>query len=228
MLTDRYKGAILFAAALHDGHLRKGSEVAYLSHLLSVSALVLENGGDEEEAIAALLHDAIEDRGDDYTSELAVEPRRGRDALRRDIERRYGARVRAIVEACTDDEDFAKPAPGEQGSVEAWRARKEHHLQQLGGPQDAGVLRVACADKLHNARTLLLDYEEHGEALWGRFRSRTRENQLWYFESMAALFSRHAAERRDAGLARLASELRNVVARIRALGSERAAQDRAR
>jgi (p)ppGpp synthase/HD superfamily hydrolase len=228
MLTDRYKGAILFAAALHDGQLRKGSEVAYLSHLLSVSALVMEHGGDEQEAIAALLHDAIEDRGDDYLSEFLVEPRRGRDALRRDLELRYGARVRAIVEACTDDEDFAKPPPGEAGSVEAWRARKQHHIERLAAPQDPGVWRVACADKLHNARTILLDYEEHGEALWARFRSRSRENQLWYFESMAALFVRHAAERRDAGLARLAAELRAVAARIRALGAERSAQERAR
>ncbi len=77
MLTSRYKSAMQFAATVHDGHLRKGTQVAYLSHLMSVSALVMENGGNEDEAIAALLHDAIEDRGDVYESPFRMEPRTG-------------------------------------------------------------------------------------------------------------------------------------------------------
>lgn len=217
MLTDRYKDAILFAARLHDGHMRKDTEIAYLSHLLSVSALVIENGGDEAEAIAALLHDAVEDQGDDYESEYLVDPRRGREALKRDIELRYGARVRSIVQACTDDEDFEKPPSGALGDVESWRARKAHHLDALAQEEDAGTLRVACADKLHNARTILLDYEEHGEGLWRRFRARTRENQVWYFLSMAAVFRRHAQQAGDVGLQRLVAELETVTARIRDL-----------
>lgn len=217
MLTERYKEAILFAAQLHDGHMRKGTEIAYLSHLLSVSALVLENGGDEEEAIAALLHDALEDQGDDYESAFLVEPRHGRKALKRDIELKYGVRVRAIVEACTDDEDFVKPPDDELGDVEEWRARKRHHLDALAAQTDRGALRVACSDKLHNARSILLDYEEHGEVLWRRFRSRSRDNQVWYFESMAAVFRRHAQETGDLGLQRLAVELVTVVERIQGL-----------
>lgn len=217
MLTDRYKDAILFAARLHDGHMRKGTEIAYLSHLLSVSALVMENGGDEEEAIAALLHDALEDQGDEYESEFRVEPSRGRAALKRDLELKYGERVRAIVEACTDDEDYEKPPAGELGDVEAWRARKLHHIDVLAGQRDVGVLRVACSDKLHNARTILLDYEEHGDALWTRFRARSRENQIWYFDSMGAVFRRHAQEIGDLGLQRLVVELETVVDRMREL-----------
>jgi len=224
MLTDRYKDAMLFAARLHDGHMRKETEIAYLSHLLSVSALVMEGGGDEEEAIAALLHDAVEDQGDDYESDHLVEPRRGRAALRRDIELRYGERVRRIVEACTDDEDFEKPAAGETGSVDAWRARKAHHLDRLAWQEDRGVLRVACADKLHNARSILLDYEEHGEALWDRFRARTKANQLWYYDGMSAVFRRHAEECGDPGLVRLARELALVVDRIRSLGQAEGAR----
>jgi (p)ppGpp synthase/HD superfamily hydrolase len=106
MLSDRYKDALLFAARLHDRQTRKGTQVAYLTHLMSVSALVMENGGDEEQGIAALLHDALEDQGKDYASEYFLEPRRGRAALKRDIELKYGARVLAIVIGCTDDEDF--------------------------------------------------------------------------------------------------------------------------
>jgi len=214
VLTDRYKDAILFAARLHDGHMRKETEVAYLAHLLSVSALVLESGGDEDEAIAALLHDAVEDQGDDYESDFLVEPRRGRSALKRDLELRYGARVRGIVESCTDDEDFEKAEPGGPGVEDAWRVRKARHLEHLAWQEDSGTLRVACADKLHNARSILLDYEEHGEALWGRFRARTKENQLWYYRSMAALFRRHAEEIGDVGLLRLSRELDLVVDRI--------------
>lgn len=220
MLTDRYKDAILFAARLHDGHMRKETEVAYLSHLLSVSALVMENGGDEDEAIAALLHDAIEDQGDDYESAFHVEPRHGRRALERDIELLYGERVRRLVESCTDDEDFEKPPVGEAGTVEDWRARKAHHLDHLAWQEDSGALRVACADKLHNARSILIDYEEHGEGLWKRFRARTKENQLWYYDGMASVFRRHADEMDDTGLKRLVHELEVVIGRIRALGAQ--------
>ena len=98
MLTNRYKSAMQFAATLHDGHLRKGTQVAYLSHLMSVSALVMESGGDEDEAIAALLHDSIEDRGNAYESPFEVQPRAGRDALKRDIELQFGAAVLSIAQ----------------------------------------------------------------------------------------------------------------------------------
>src|SRR5882672_329108 len=147
-LSNRYKDAITFAARLHDHQTRKGTEVAYLTHLMSVSALVMENGGDEEQGIAALLHDALEDQGKDYESEYLLEPRNGRPALKRDIELRYGARVLAIVIGCTDDEDFAKPPDGERGSIDDWQSRKRAYIKHVEHTVDIGLLRVSCADKL--------------------------------------------------------------------------------
>ncbi|MDG2050971.1 MAG: HD domain-containing protein [Myxococcota bacterium] len=218
MLTDRYKKAVHFAIDLHDGHMRKGTQIAYLSHLLSVSALVMENGGCEDEAIAALLHDALEDQGDDYESASPnVHPRTGREALKSDIEGLYGRRVRDIVVACTDDEEFERPPPDEKGDVAAWRVRKAHHIATLDSETDPGALRVACADKLHNARSMLLDHSEHGEVFWQRFRSGSRDNVVWYFSGMAEVFRRHADRVADSGLQRLVAELEAVTERIRAL-----------
>ena len=218
MLTDRYKDAVHFAIDLHDGHMRKGTQIAYLSHLISVSALVMENGGCEDEAIAALLHDALEDQGDDYQSDSpSASPYSGREALKSDIERFYGRRVRDIVVACTDDEEFKRPPPGEKGEVEAWRERKAHHIAILEAEADLGALRVACADKLHNARSMLLDHSEHGDAFWERFRAGSRDNVVWYFSGMAQLFRQRAESAGDAGLQRLVIELEAVTQRIRAL-----------
>jgi (p)ppGpp synthase/HD superfamily hydrolase len=217
MLTDRYKDAMLFAAGLHDSQMRKGTEVAYLSHLLAVSSLVIENGGSEDEAIAALLHDAIEDQGDDYESEYLAEPRNGRVALRRDLKLRYGARVLEVVRACTDDEDFKKPPKGKMGTTRQWKARKTAYLGRLRRKQDVGLLRVSCADKLHNARSILIDYEEQGQRLWKLFRAQTKENQLWYYGSLARIYEKKVAASGDRGLTRLSKELSLVVARIEEL-----------
>jgi len=214
MLSDRYKDALIFAAKLHDSQTRKGSEIAYLSHLLAVSGLVMENGGNEDEAIAGLLHDALEDQGDNYTSEYLVEPRAGRPALKRDLDLRYGSRVREIVEACTDDEDFQKPPAGEKGTLETWRARKQQYLMHLSKIDDTGILRVSCSDKLHNARTILIDYEEHGEKIWDWFRAGSKAKQLWYYGNLVETFEFKAKVLNDTGLRRLSRELRVVVNRI--------------
>lgn len=214
MLSERYKDALLFAAKLHDTQTRKHTEIAYLSHLLAVSGLVMENGGNEDEAIAGLLHDALEDQGDQYKSEYLIAPRAGRPALKRDLELRYGSRVREIVEACTDDEDFQKPPEGEKGSVEAWRARKGQYLTHLAEIDDPGILRVSCSDKLHNARAILLDYEEHGEEIWDWFRAGTKAQQLWYYGNLVDIFESKAKTLNDKGLRRLSRELQVVVARI--------------
>jgi (p)ppGpp synthase/HD superfamily hydrolase len=214
MLGARYREALLFAAELHQGQLRKGSQVDYLAHLLSVSALVMEHGGDETEAIAALLHDAIEDRGNDYAGASSPDPRAGRTALRSEIASRFGARVLQIVDACTDDEQFEKPAAGEQGTVEAWKQRKAHHIAHLAEQQDSAVLRVACADKLHNARSMLVDWQEQGDAFWERFRARTKANQLWYYRGMAEAIGQRARSLGDVGLVRMIGELERVLDRI--------------
>jgi (p)ppGpp synthase/HD superfamily hydrolase len=215
MLTNRYKSAMQFAATLHDGHLRKGTQVAYLSHLMSVSALVMESGGDEDEAIAALLHDSIEDRGNAYESPFRVEPRAGRDALKRDIELQFGAAVLSIVRQCTDDEYLPAGRPAEKGTPEEWKTRKEAYLASLRKKTDVPALRVSCADKLHNARAILADYETEGEQLWQRFNVKSKAEQLWYYGELVEAFADRSKALGDAGLQRLARRLTATVQAIR-------------
>ena len=215
MLTERYRSALQFAATVHDRHLRKGTEIAYLSHLLSVSALVMENGGNETEAIAALLHDAIEDRGTDYRSHFLVKPREGRDALKRDINLLFGSDVLHIVEHCTDDEYLPAGKKARKGTVEEWKKRKRAYLAKLAKQVDRGALRVSCADKLHNARAILADYEVEGEDLWKRFTPQTKALQLWYYGGLAECFTQRAKALKDPGLSRMARQLRAVVDAVR-------------
>jgi (p)ppGpp synthase/HD superfamily hydrolase len=215
MLTERYKTALQFAATVHDTHLRKGTEIAYLSHLISVSALVMENGGNETEAIAALLHDSIEDRGKDYSSEFLVPPRQGRDALKRDIKLLFGPEVLEIVEHCTDDEYLPRGQAANKGTPAEWKKRKRAYLAKLGRQDNRGALRVSCADKLHNARAILADYEVEGEALWQRFTASTKALQLWYYDGLAKRFTQRAKALKDPGLTRMARQLSAVVEAVR-------------
>jgi (p)ppGpp synthase/HD superfamily hydrolase len=218
MLSQKYRQALDFAADLHHGHLRKGTEIDYLSHLLSVSALVMEHGGDEDEAIAGLLHDSIEDQGDRYVSRRYGTPAKGRAALKRDLEGMFGERVRDLVIACTDDEDYPPGHKQRDKSVAAWRERKERYLAKLCTTDDAGTLRVSAADKLHNARTILSDYQVLGEKLWTRFGSKQKSHQLWYYGSLENIFVERAAALQDRGNARMAKELGVVLERIRTNG----------
>ena len=214
MLTNRYKQAMQFAATVHDGHLRKGTQVAYLSHLMSVSALVMENGGSEDEAIAALLHDSIEDRGNGYESPFRVEPRHGREALKRDIELQFGADVLALVKHCTDDEYLPAGRATTKGTPEEWRVRKAAYHESLRNKAEVAPLRVSCADKLHNARAILADYEVEGEKLWQRFNVASKQEQLWYYEGLADAFTERSLLLGDAGLQRLARQLAAIVEAI--------------
>ena len=160
ILSSRFEEALLFATKLHAGQLRKGTTIPYVAHLLAVTAIVLENGGNEDEAIAALLHDAIEDQGG--------------DATRQEIRRRFGNTVVAIVDGCTDSDVYPKPP---------WRARKEAYIAHLRGASPS-VRLVSAADKLHNARAVLADYRTMGETLWLRFHG-GREGTLWYYRAVA-------------------------------------------
>jgi len=160
-LTSRFEEALVFAAELHRDQPRKGSGVPYVSHLLAVSSLVIENGGDEDQAIAALLHDAIEDQGG--------------PKARAEILRRYGERVTRIVEGCTDSQADPKPP---------WRARKEAFIAGIS-EKSPSVLLVCAADKLHNARCILSDYRNVGEKVWERFKGGGREGTLWYYRELA-------------------------------------------
>ncbi len=156
----RFEEAVLYALRLHARQLRKGSEIPYVAHLLAVVSLVLEDGGGEDEAIAALLHDAVEDQG-------------GR-ATREEIRRRFGERVARIVDGCTDADVVPKPP---------WRERKERYIRTLPAASPE-VVRVETADKLHNARSVLRDYRRIGEELWTRFTG-GRDGTLWYYREIS-------------------------------------------
>lgn len=158
-LTARFEEALVFATQLHAVQTRKGTDIPYISHLLAVTAIVLENGGNEDEAIAALLHDAIEDQGG--------------AATREEIRRRFGNAVVAIVDGCTDAEVIPKPP---------WRGRKEAYIAHIRSAPPS-VRLVSAADKLHNARTVLADYRVLGDALWQRFNG-GKEGTLWYYRAV--------------------------------------------
>jgi GTP pyrophosphokinase len=194
LLSARFPDAFTYAAQLHQRQVRKGGGTPYLAHLMAVSALVLEHGGTEDEAIAALLHDAIEDQ---------AEHQDGPAALRAEIARRYGAAVAAIVDHCTDSDAVPKPA---------WRQRKECSLRHIVETPCPAYHRVSIADKLHNARAMLLDYRTHGDALWQRFNRREPADHLWYYRGLADAF-------RTAGQAppALIDELERVVSAFEAL-----------
>ncbi len=156
MLSDRFEAALMYAFRLHRSQVRKGKTIPYIAHLLSVSALVLEDGGTEAEAIAALLHDAIEDQGG--------------DATRQEIRHRFGAEVSAIVEGCTESDVQPKPP---------WRERKEASLRVLETASES-VRRVMLADKLHNARSTLIEGRQVGNQVWQKFNG-GREGTLWFY-----------------------------------------------
>ena len=160
----RLAEGVTYALDSHAEQLRKGSDAPYASHLFGVASLVLEHGGDEDQAIAAMLHDAIEDQG------AQLEPV---------IRQRFGERVADIVLGCTDADTFPKPP---------WQERKEAYIRHL---EDAGAdtLLVSCADKVHNARAICTDLRTHGMEVFGRFKG-ARVGTLWYYRTLADAFRR--------------------------------------
>ncbi len=162
-LSARFQEALLYSTQVHATQLRKGTSIPYVSHVLIVAGIVLENGGDEDEAIAALLHDAVEDQGG--------------EARLADIRARFGARVATIVLGCSDS--TVKPKP-------PWEERKRRYLEHLRS-SPASERLVSAADKLANARAILADYRTNGEALWPRFNA-TREQILWYYRELVTAF----------------------------------------
>jgi (p)ppGpp synthase/HD superfamily hydrolase len=164
VLTNRFDEAFRYAHELHRAQTRKGTSIPYISHLMIVSALVAEHGGNEDQAIAALLHDAAEDQG-------------GAETLA-DIKRRFGDAVAEIVSDCTDA--WTEPKP-------EWRPRKEAYLAKLPG-KPAQSLLVSLADKTHNAEAILFDYRVLGDPLWDRFNGGA-EGTRWYYRALADVFS---------------------------------------
>jgi (p)ppGpp synthase/HD superfamily hydrolase len=164
--SQRFEAALVYAAQLHEGQKRKGTEIPYIAHLLAVTALVLGDGGVEDEAIAALLHDGPEDRG-------------GRRTLEK-IGERFGERVARIVEGCSDTLESPKPK---------WCPRKKRYLEHLEtAPTD--VLRVSLADKVDNARAIAQDFRVHGAAVWTRFNPES--DQGWYYTELLKVFKRRS------------------------------------
>jgi len=183
--SGRLREALAYAAELHARQTRKGTDTPYVAHLLGVCALVIEHGGGEDEAIAALLHDAPEDQG-------------GRETLET-IRARFGARVASLVEACSDTLETPKPP---------WRARKERYLAHLEHAGDAARL-VSAADKLYNARTVLDDLREVGSSVFERFTGR-KEGTLWYYRALSERFTRLGPRALAAELERVVSEMERL------------------
>ncbi|MDQ1533795.1 MAG: hypothetical protein QOF28_1556 [Actinomycetota bacterium] len=188
VVGDRLIAGVREAVRLHAHQARKGNDVPYISHLLAVAGLVLEHGGDEDQAIAALLHDGPEDQGGEAT--LAV------------IAERFGDRVGAIVAACSDTFETPKPP---------WRERKEAYVARLAekGPD---VWLVALADKVHNARTIVADLRELGPVSLDRFNG-GHEGTLWYYGTLAAELTVLAPGALADELLALAAEMRSLAER---------------
>jgi (p)ppGpp synthase/HD superfamily hydrolase len=187
-LTERFVAAFELAARIHGGR-RLGTEIPYMAHLLVVTGLVLEEGGGEDEAIAALLHDSVEDGG-------------GRLLLGR-IEREFGARVAMIVAACSDTLEADDERP--------WRERKAAYLTHLPNVTDRAVLRVVLADKVHNARSIVRIYRDEGHILWDRFTNKTADDQLWYYGELLRFFDARGSGPLVEDLRRAVDELTDLV-----------------
>jgi (p)ppGpp synthase/HD superfamily hydrolase len=177
-LGPRFLRAFLFAAEKHSGQTRKASTIPYIAHLMGVAAQVLEAGGDEDLAIAALLHDVVEDCG-------------GAPMLN-EVRRRFGKRVAKVVEGCTDADTDPKPP---------WRERKQAYIRHLNRA-DADTRLVSAADKLNNLRSILSDYRASGESVWSKFNG-GREGTVWYYRTLLEVFLGHKPNRitRDLELA---------------------------
>jgi len=188
-LSSLFEAALQFALAAHKDHLRKSTQIPYVSHLLAVASIVLDYGGDEDEAIAALLHDSVEDRG--------VDPG--------EIQRRFGVKAANIVVACSNSQE---KNPDNKAD---WRARKEAYLEHLKTAPPS-VLLVSAADKLHNARSIVKDLLEVGQTVWTRFKG-GKVGSLWYYESLVEIFQQRGEHRM------LVNELARAVAELQRLAS---------
>ncbi len=163
----RFEEALLYAVRLHAGDVRKGTSIPYISHLFSVCALVLEDGGDEEEAIAALLHDALEDHPEQVTGA--------------DLQRRFGPRVAHLVQLCTDT-----PLDYQGGPKPPWAERKRAYAERIRA-EGYPLCRVALADKLHNTRAIVMDYRRFGDDIWSRFKA-GRDEQVKNHRALVEVF----------------------------------------
>lgn len=181
-LTEQFESALVYATRLHAHQTRKISGVPYVAHLLSVAALVLEAGGTEEEAIAALLHDAVEDQGG--------------KPIRDDIHQLFGETVLAIIDGCTEWDTPPKPP---------WQERKQRYLNNLRSASPS-VRLVSLADKLHNSRSLLADWLQYGDVIWTNF-SAGREKTLWFYQSLVQVYHQTGSDWMTQEIERVVNQL---------------------
>jgi (p)ppGpp synthase/HD superfamily hydrolase len=187
-LTGQFSKALVYAELKHHNQVRKGGDIPYIGHLLTVAGLVINDGGSEAQAIAALLHDAVEDAGGPPTLE--------------EIKKNFGDEVARIVDECSDTDVEPKPP---------WRERKQNYINLLA---DVGedTLLVSVADKLDNARSMLRDYDEHGPSLWERFTVKDPHDHLWYYgELLKAYRARRCTSWMVDELDRVVKELKRLV-----------------
>jgi (p)ppGpp synthase/HD superfamily hydrolase len=196
MLGPRFASALSYAATLHATQLRKGTKTPYVSHLLAVAALAIEYGANEDEAIAALLHDSIEDQGG--------------DEVRRRITALFGPVVAEIVEGCTDTDQMPKPP---------WRERKERYISHVRNTSPS-VRLVSMCDKLHNARSLIMDLRGKRADLWSRF-SAGRDETCWYYRQLLTAF-RDALSRDTPSSLRMGELLEELESTVTSLERESA------
>jgi (p)ppGpp synthase/HD superfamily hydrolase len=185
LLSNRFVKAVGYAARLHARQVRKRTERPYIGHLLSVTSIVIEYGGDEDMAIAALLHDAVEDQG-------------GLARLR-EIRRKFGKHVAEIVDGCTDS--YTQPKP-------PWRERKRTYVERVGSESE-DVRLVSAADKLSNTREVLHDFRVHGEAVFERFAGK-KEGTLWYYRALVIAFRKAGSNPLVEELDRVVTELESL------------------
>ena len=184
-LSPRFEEALLYAARLHASQLRKGGSIPYVAHLLGVASIALQYGANEDEAVAALLHDAVEDQGG--------------AATREEIRGRFGDKVAEIVDGCTDADTLPKPP---------WKRRKEAYVAHIRNAS-ASVRLVSACDKLQNARAILADYRVLGESLWRRF-SGGKEGTLWYYRALVQAFREAGTSPLIEELDRVVSEIERL------------------
>lgn len=186
ILSSRFHQALLYACELHAQQVRKGSGVPYIAHLLGVASIALEHGASEDEVIAALLHDAVEDQGGASTQA--------------EIRLMFGETVAEIVEGCTDTDQTPKPP---------WRERKQAYIDHIP-KASASVRLVSAADKLYNARSIIQDYRQVGEAIWERFTGK-KAGTLWYYRAIVEAFEKVEKTPLVEELGRVVSELEQLV-----------------
>jgi GTP pyrophosphokinase len=184
-LSERFEDALVYAARLHANQTRKRSHIPYIAHLLGVTGIVLEDGGDEDEAIAALLHDAVEDQGGLSTLE--------------DIRQNFGDTVAEIVLAVSDSHSDPKPA---------WRERKEAYINSIRSASQSAV-RVSLADKVYNARSILGDLRRDGESAWDKFNG-GKEGTLWYYQQLIEAFQEHSSSPLLSELSRIVEQIISI------------------